>query len=93
MRIYTCVFEKSGAINIRDISAPWDQDPAVQSVQKELELSENDRLIALIPGQHTRRAWIFKDKPEVVEESAVEKPATPKTHSGISLKDYVPNGF
>ena len=90
MRIYTCVFEQSGAIKMADVSAPWDRAPADEAVEEELELSENDRLIALVPGQHTKRAWIFENKSSKSGNAAA---SAKKIHSGISLKDYVPNGF
>ena len=96
MRIYTCVFEKSGAIQMQDVSAPWDRVPAARAVRQELELSDQDRLIALIPGQHTKRAWVFEgDKPNDVPPVKSKKRVVEakKPHSGISLRDYIPNGF
>ena len=92
MRIYTCVFEKSGVAEMKSLTAAWDKEPAVEAVRAELDLSDEDRLIAMIPGQHEMRSWII-DKHSL--RSAMEKQpfeAKPR-HSGISLKDYVPNGF
>ena len=81
---------------MQDVSAPWDRAPAVLAVQQELELSDQDRLIALIPGQHTKRAWVFEDSsPKDVQLADPKKydVEAKKLHSGISLRDYVPNGF
>ena len=62
-----------------NISAPYDRKPAEVTVRSELELTSTDRLIALIPGQHASKAWMF-DRRGDSEVSAI-------------LRDYVPNGF
>ena len=81
MRIYTCVFEKGGMIGVEDISAPWHLKPAEDKVRAEFGLTTDDRLIAMIPGQHASRA-IVVDGRRICKKAADE-----------IIRNYVPNGF
>lgn len=92
MRIYTCVFEKGGAAEMKSLTAPWDKGPAVEAAKAELGLGDGDRLIAMIPGQHEFRSWVI-DKYSLHSVMAKQPFESKPRHSGISLKDYVPNGF
>lgn len=89
MRVYTCVFEKSGATEIKSLTAPWDKGPAIEAAKAELGLEGGDRLIVMIPGQHEFRSWII-DK-HSLRSAMAKQPFEPKPrYSGINLKDYVP---
>ena len=87
MRIYTCIFEKDRQIEIEDVCAPWDRKPAENVVTTKLELTRQDKIIALIPGSHTHKSWLFKEKP------ASKISPVKKTENKFNLRDYIPNGF
>tara|TARA_R110000851_G_scaffold228520_1_gene381244 strand:+ start:203 stop:475 length:273 start_codon:yes stop_codon:yes gene_type:complete len=90
MRIYTCIYRKNGKTEARDVTGPFDRKTAIEHANKELDLDENDELYALVPGQHTRGAWVI-DGTSQYEKAKNYKSGAP--HSGVTLQDYVPNGF
>ena len=93
MRIYTCIYRKNGKTEVKDVTGPFDRKPAIDHANKELELDDGDELYALVPGQHTRRAWVIDSKSNHEEPSILHKNDGSGRHSGVSLQDYVPNGF
>jgi len=93
MRIYTCIFKKDGKIVVEGITGPFDRIPAIEHANSKLKLSEHDELYALIPGQHTEKAWIINEKSGKEKSCCGAKFKSAIRDSGVSLSEYVPNGF
>ena len=88
MRVYTCVFEKSGDIKMENLNAPWDRAPAIAAAKEVFALGNNDRLIAMIPGNHTTKSWLVQN-----EKSTAPKNVVVESKQKIDLSNYIPNGF
>lgn len=89
MRVYTCIFEKNGKIEAKDITGPFDRSDAIAAANDKLDLKDSsDKLYAIVPGQHSDRLWIVED-----EKPKVRKNPEKKTGATGPWPTNLPPGF